>query len=60
MNCLHVGLNQIFPDTIGNVLFQQNSDMTDEMRTETVELVVTACEKFSGNNEVFVFYLCHN
>lgn len=26
--------------------------MTDEMRTETMELCVTACEKFSQSNEV--------
>ena len=26
--------------------------MNDEMRVETMELAVTACEKFSGNNEV--------
>lgn len=27
------------------------SDMNDEMRTEAMELCVTACEKFSANNE---------
>jgi len=26
--------------------------MNDEMRTEAMELCVTACEKFSANNEV--------
>jgi hypothetical protein len=26
--------------------------MLDEMKTETMELCVTACEKFSTNNEV--------
>jgi hypothetical protein len=26
--------------------------MTDEMRNETIELCVTACEKHSSNNEV--------
>lgn len=26
--------------------------MMDEMKTETMELCVTACEKFSNNNEV--------
>lgn len=30
----------------------QHSDMPEEMKTETMELVVTACEKFSANNEV--------
>ena len=30
----------------------QYSDMNDEMRTEAMELCVTACEKFSANNEV--------
>lgn len=30
----------------------QHSDMNDEMRTEAMELCVTACEKFSTNNEV--------
>ncbi|XP_064614635.1 dynein axonemal light chain 4-like [Liolophura sinensis] len=29
----------------------RHSDMTDDMRTETMELCVTACEKFSTNNE---------
>ena len=32
----------------------QHSDMNEEMRTEAMELCVTACEKFSTNNEVFV------
>lgn len=27
--------------------------MHEEMRTEAMELCVTACEKFSSNNEVF-------
>lgn len=27
------------------------SDMGEEMRTETMELCVTACEKFTDNNE---------
>lgn len=26
--------------------------MNDEMKTEAMELCVTACEKFSSNNEV--------
>lgn len=30
----------------------KTSDMNDEMKTETIELCVTACEKFSTNNEV--------
>lgn len=30
--------------------------MNDEMRTEAMELCVTACEKFAANNEVG-FYL---
>ncbi|XP_045211826.1 dynein axonemal light chain 4-like [Mercenaria mercenaria] len=29
----------------------RHSDMNDEMRTEAMELCVTACEKFSSNNE---------
>ncbi|XP_026474350.1 dynein light chain 4, axonemal [Ctenocephalides felis] len=27
------------------------SDMSDEMKSESVELAVTACEKFAANNE---------
>ncbi|KAB0394955.1 hypothetical protein E2I00_013093 [Balaenoptera physalus] len=30
----------------------RHSDMPEEMRVETMELCVTACEKFSNNNEV--------
>ena len=31
--------------------------MHDEMKTEAMELCVTACEKFSSNNEVILgFY----
>ncbi|KAB0795588.1 hypothetical protein PPYR_12427 [Photinus pyralis] len=30
----------------------RNSDMNEEMRTESVEIVVTACEKHSANNEM--------
>lgn len=30
----------------------QHTDMSEEMRTEAVELSVTACEKFSQNNEL--------
>ncbi|XP_064594940.1 dynein axonemal light chain 4-like [Liolophura sinensis] len=29
----------------------RHSDMNDEMKTETMELCVTACEKFASNNE---------
>ncbi|KAL4647834.1 dynein light chain 4, axonemal [Arapaima gigas] len=29
----------------------RNTDMPDEMRVETMELCVTACEKFATNNE---------
>ncbi|XP_050314781.1 dynein axonemal light chain 4 [Anthonomus grandis grandis] len=29
----------------------RHSDMSEEMKTETMELVVTACEKFSASNE---------
>ncbi|XP_072029836.1 dynein axonemal light chain 4-like isoform X2 [Amphiura filiformis] len=29
----------------------RHSDMNEEMRTETMELCVTACEKFANNNE---------
>ncbi|KAI0215983.1 Dynein light chain 4, axonemal [Lamellibrachia satsuma] len=29
----------------------RHSDMPDEMKTEAMELCVTACEKFSSNNE---------
>ena len=32
----------------------QHSDMNDEMKTECMELCVTACEKFSANNEVSI------
>ena len=34
------------------LLYFQHSDMNDEMRTEAMELCVTACEKFASNNEV--------
>ena len=30
----------------------QHSDMNEEMRTEAMELCVTACEKHGSNNEV--------
>uniref|UniRef100_UPI00358F9E96 dynein axonemal light chain 4-like n=1 Tax=Myxine glutinosa TaxID=7769 RepID=UPI00358F9E96 len=30
----------------------RNSDMPEEMRMETMELCVTACEKFSSSNEL--------
>ncbi|ELU16999.1 hypothetical protein CAPTEDRAFT_157041 [Capitella teleta] len=30
----------------------RHSDMAEEMRVEAMELCVTACEKFSSNNEV--------
>lgn len=30
----------------------QHTDMPEEMRVETMELCVTACEKFATNNEV--------
>jgi len=30
----------------------QHSDMVEEMKGEVMELVVTACEKHSTNNEV--------
>ncbi len=39
----------------GNFLQFQNSDMHDEMKTEAMELCVTACEKFASNNEVNYF-----
>lgn len=29
----------------------RHTDMPDEMKTEAIELCVTACEKFSNNNE---------
>ena len=32
----------------------QTSDMNDELKTECMELCVTACEKFSQNNEVCI------
>lgn len=35
-------------------MFVQHSDMNDEMKTETMELCVTACEKFASNNEVSI------
>ena len=28
--------------------------MNDEMKTEAMELCVTACEKFANNNEVMI------
>lgn len=33
----------------------QHTDMPEEMRVETMELCVTACEKFATNNEVSVY-----
>lgn len=30
--------------------------MSEEMRVETMELCVTACEKFATNNEVFMYF----
>ncbi|XP_066995687.1 dynein axonemal light chain 4 [Anabrus simplex] len=30
----------------------RHSDMPDEIKAESVELVTTACEKFSANNEM--------
>ncbi|XP_056122589.1 dynein, axonemal, light chain 4a isoform X1 [Rhinichthys klamathensis goyatoka] len=30
----------------------RHTDMAEEMRVETMELCVTACEKFASNNEV--------
>ena len=32
--------------------FLKHTDMPEEMRVETMELCVTACEKFATNNEV--------
>ena len=45
--------------TYNNIIYMfylllQHSDMNEEMRTEAMELCVTACEKFSNNNEVSV------
>lgn len=34
------------------VFLSQHTDMPEEMRVETMELCVTACEKFATNNEV--------
>jgi hypothetical protein len=34
--------------------------MHDEMKTEAMELCVTACEKFSANNEVISIYNCNS
>lgn len=40
-------------------LLPQHTDMPEEMRAETMELCVTACEKFATNNEVCVcVYAC--
>src|SRR4029434_1568475 len=36
------------------ICFVQHTDMPEEMRVETMELCVTACEKFATNNEVCV------
>lgn len=33
----------------------QHSDMNEEMRTEAIELSITACEKYSSNYEVNFF-----
>lgn len=45
---IFISFSNIF---IQNFWFQ-NSDMNEEMRTEAMELCVTACEKFASNNEV--------
>lgn len=34
--------------------------MNEEMRTEAMELCVTACEKFANNNEVWLYVLWAN
>lgn len=44
-------------------VYPQHTDMSEEMRVETMELCVTACEKFATNNEVrphcvFTYLLC--
>ena len=39
------------------VCLLQHSDMNEEMRVEAMELCVTACEKFSSNNEVRQCYI---
>lgn len=38
------------------VVGSQHTDMPEEMRVETMELCVTACEKFATNNEVSAFF----
>lgn len=35
-------------------VIKQSCDMNDEMRSEAVETCVTACEKYSSNNEVII------
>ncbi|CAH1399258.1 dynein axonemal light chain 4 isoform X2 [Halyomorpha halys] len=30
----------------------ENSDMSEDMKNEAIELIVTACEKYSTNNEL--------
>lgn len=43
---------QIF---LEEILLFQYSDMNEELRNEAIEFCVTACEKFSTNNEVRIF-----
>ena len=41
------------------IIILQNSDMSEDMRNEAIELIVTACEKYSTNNEVlFINLVC--
>lgn len=54
-NC-HIKINiYIF---FGNVCtFSKHSDMNEEMRTEAIELSITACEKYASNYEVSLFFV---
>lgn len=40
-------------------VYPQHTDMPEEMRVETMELCVTACEKFATNNEVRLHYVAY-
>lgn len=45
---------KIFKLYQASFVFPKHTDMSEEMRVETMELCVTACEKFATNNEVFL------
>lgn len=57
--CVYVYItDRVFLYEISNMsVYPQHTDMSEEMRVETMELCVTACEKFATNNEVRPHYV---